>query len=208
MANDAEYGPRPAWDRVGRLFEDVGRVTLDVYSRNLTLWGTISQGLRTSKKYGGDELARDAGRVLAAALDNADDIWTAVTRPPERQEVATSLPTAFLFFGRGTGEPGTTPLAGPVWIRLGPSELAGLPGYAKISIDGPEKGIAPLKKRLQARRVEGQGYKIEDIAEIDPTAVEPAIEAASLVPGFYGGIVYLDDPVRPLANLRIVVQTP
>jgi hypothetical protein len=197
MANDEQYGPRPAWDRVGRFFEDVGRVSVEVYSRNLTLWGAVSQGLRSSDKYGADELARDTRKVLATALDNADDIWTTLTRPPERQEVATAMPTAFLYFGSATGGKGTAPIAGPVWIRLPPGELEGLSNQPQIKIDGPQAGIDALTARIRVTKVERQGYKIDDVAPM---------REKRLVPGFYGGIVYLTEPVRPLANLRIVVQ--
>jgi hypothetical protein len=200
MAEQNEPGPAQAWDRVGRWFEDMARVGEVVVKRNLKMWTTVSQNLRQRDKYGADEMARDAATVLGAMLDNLDDIWTSVTRPPEREEVAVNLPTVFLHYSLKPparhGDPPAYALTGPAWIRVPLIDLDGLADTAAIYLEDAA-GVAPLRRRLTGTKVARKGYKIEDT----DTGEE-------LTAGFYAGIVYVTDPVRPLASLRIVVQEP
>jgi hypothetical protein len=222
MAGDAQEGPEQfALDRVGRFFEDMAGVAQGVFSRNLKLWSTLSGNVR-KPDYGADAMAKDAGRAMAAAVDNLDDIWTSLTRVPERQQVAASLPTAFLYFGaqegaaRGggatraadaaaatagakrvaRGQEATHALADNAWVRVPPSDLANLPAQAEIDLSGAQRGVAALRKCLHAIK-KPRGYLIETYGVV------------RLTPGSYTGFVYLIDPrPRPLANLRIVVEKP
>jgi hypothetical protein len=222
MAGDAQEPPESlAWDRVGRFFEDMARVSQDVFNRNLKLWSTVSANVR-KPEYGVDAMAKDAGRAMATAIDNLDDIWTSVTRVPERQQVAAAMPTAFLYFGaqegasRGArakraaraagaegearrvagGEDATHALADNAWIRLPPSDLPNLPGEARIEFSGDEEGVKALRTCVRATK-KPRGYLIE------------TYDVVKLVPGSYTGFIYVADPrPRPLASLRIVVAEP
>ena len=195
MAEQEERGPSLAWDRVGRFFEDLVRAGEAVSKRNLALWSSVSQNIRTND-YGADHLARDTAKALAAALDNVDDIWTTLTRTPQRDEVAGALPDVFVYFALKEGAVRAHGLAGPVWIDLPPQEVEDLPDRAEVSVFGPEDGITALEKRFRVTRVVPRGYKVEAVQ----------LDGEQLTPGFYGGVVYLTDPVRPLASLRVVVE--
>jgi hypothetical protein len=197
MAGDAEQGPeRVAWDRLGRFFGDMAAVAQKVSSRNLTLWNTVSSNLR-SPGYSADAMASDAAKAMAVAIDNLDDLWTSLTRVPEREQVAVPLPTAFLYFALQDGEDGVYDLAESVWIRVAPTDLETLPRYATIGLDGPERGVQALKASLRATREATKGYRLE------------AYGVGKLEPGVYSGAVYLTDPrPRQLANLRVVVEGP
>jgi hypothetical protein len=193
MDGNAQQGP--AWDRVGQFFGDMAAVTQGIWNRNLRLWSTVSDNVRTQKKYGADEMANDAASAMTAAIDNIDDIWTFVSSVPQRQQVATAMPTAFVFLGETDGDGATHALADPVLIRVSPAELKQLPQRATIGLSGHDKGIRALKRCLRATRAESEGYQLETYGVVD------------LVPGTYGGVVYLTGPpVRPLADLRIVVE--
>jgi hypothetical protein len=216
MAGDAEEGPESvAWDRVGRFFEDMASVGQGVFNRNLKLWGTVSANLR-KPEYGTDAMAKDGRRAMATALDNLDDIWTSLTRVPERQQVAAALPTAFLYFGvqkgverdadmereeaealaRGEELDPLYALAETAWIRLAPAEIEGLPQEAKIDLSGEQAGAEALDGCLRATKKQ-RGYRLETYG------------VARLKPGSYTGFVYLAEPrPRALANLRIVVEEP
>ena len=107
MAEDEVREDDVAWDRVGQFLGDMASVAQSVWTRNITLWSSVSENIRT-KEYGADAMAKDAAKAMAAAFDNVDDIWSAISRPPERQRVATAIPTAFLYFrwqeGAGPGQ--------------------------------------------------------------------------------------------------------
>jgi hypothetical protein len=216
MAGDADEGPESvAWDRVGRFFEDMARLGQGVYNRNLKLWSTVSANVRKAD-YGTDAMAKDAGRAMAAALDNLDDIWTSLTRVPEREQVAAALPTAFLYFGLQEGVERAADVEGDkkeaaaegaeldplyalaetVWIRLAPAEIEGLSRRATIELSGEETGVKALDGCLRATKT-SRGYRLETYG------------VARLKPGSYTGFVYAAEPrPRPLANLRIVVEKP
>jgi hypothetical protein len=194
MAGDAEQGPEQlAWDRVGQFLGDMASVAQQVWNRNLTLWNTVSNNVR-KQDYGADAMASDAANALAVASDNLDDIWTFLTRVPERERVATALPTAFLYFALEEGE-ARHALAESVWIRVAPTELADLPDVATIGVYGPQEGVEALESCLRATRKAAKGYLLE------------AYDVEDLTPGAYSGAVYITDPrPRELANLRIVVE--
>jgi hypothetical protein len=183
-----------ALDRVGLFFGDVARVTQAVWERNLTLWSTVSSRVRQEKKYGADELANDTGQAMVTAIDNLEDIWTFWTRIPQREQVATSVPTAFLYFQARDDAEAPYALSDSVLIRVPPGELKALPDRAEIDLSGPEKGLPNMRKCLRVTR-QPTGYLLE-----------PA-DIGRLTPGVYGGVVYVPGlHPRLLATLRIVVE--
>jgi hypothetical protein len=195
MAGKAEQAPEAAaLDRVGQFFGDMAAVAQKVWDRNLTLWSTVSNNVR-SATYGADAMANDAAKTMAVAIDNLDDIWTFLTRVPEREHVAAPLPTAFLFFALQPGTDDQHTLAETVWIRLAPAELEQLPQQATIGFSGPQRGADALERCLRATLVPSRGYRLE------------TYDVVKLVPGVYSGLVYVGGlHPRPLANLRVVVE--
>jgi hypothetical protein len=183
-----------ALDRVGQFFGDMATVTQSVWERNLTLWSTVSSRVREEKKYGADELADDAAQAMVTAIDNLDDIWTFWRRVPEREQVATSVPTAFLYFEAQDAPKAGHALSDVVLIRVPPAELKDLPDPAKIDVSGPATGLAKMRKSLRATR-QPTGYRLE------------SADVRGLTPGVYGGVVYVPGlHPRLLATLRIVVE--
>jgi hypothetical protein len=187
-----------AWDRVGRFFEDMGSVTQDVFRRNLELWRTVAGNMREDR-YTADAMANDAARAMTTAIDNLDDVWTFWTRSPEREQVAGSLPTAVLYFP-STGEQlegATHSPPAPVRIAVPFKDDEQLPDQAEIALGGATQAdAAKVRGVLAARRGRGPSYLLEPY------------NVGKLVPGVYDGVVYLTQPFRPLANLRVVVQDP
>jgi hypothetical protein len=196
MANDRDQNREQtaALDRVGLFFGDMANVTQAVWERNLKLWSTVSSRVRAEKKYGADELANDAAQAMVTAIDNLDDIWTFWTRVPEREQVATNVPTAFLYFEAPEDPEGTHALSDAVLIRVAPAELKDLPDRAEIALSGPEEGLPKMYECLRVTR-QPTGYLLE-----------PA-DIGRLTPGVYGGVVYVPGlHPRLLATLRIVVE--
>jgi hypothetical protein len=194
MADDAKQRPDDlAWDRAGRFFEDMGSVAQGIWNRNLGLWSGVSQNVRGARKYGADEMAGDAAKALAAAMDNLDDIWTAATRMPERLRVAAPVPSAFLLFalkedGRGHA------LAETVSIRVPAGELENMDD-ARIALFGPPEGVEVLANSLRVTREPGKGYLLQAAGEVPQ------------VPGTYNGAVYVGGThPRALADLHVVVE--
>lgn len=199
MADDKLPDEAVAWDRVGQFLGDMAAVAQSVWNRNLTVWSGISDNIRT-KEYDANAMAKDAAKAMAAGFDNFDDIWSAITRPPERQRVATAIPTAFLYFrwqeGAGPGKQGAGhSLVDPVWLLVPPQELTDLPKDAEIELYGPEDGVAALRDNLRAQKQVPRGY------------VLGAADTKALEPGTYSGAVYVTKASpRVLANLRVVVE--
>jgi hypothetical protein len=199
MAEDKIRDEDVAWDRVGQFLGDMASVAQSVWNRNITLWSTVSDNIRT-KEYDTNAMTKDASRAMAAAFDNFDDIWSAITRPPERQSVATAIPTAFLYFrwqeGAGPGKTGAGhSLVDPVWLLVPPQELTDLPKEAEIELYGPEDGVEALRENLSAQKQASRGYVLE------------AVATKVLDPGTYSGAVYVTKgSPRVLANLRVVVE--
>jgi hypothetical protein len=209
MADETDQRTEPAaWDRVGRFLEDIGQVTQDVFRRNLELWRAVATGMREDR-YTADAMARDAARAMTAAIDNVGDVWELWTRPSEREQVAGDVPSAVLYYQSigllGTALPRTEELpAGPTHSPPDPVRIAvpfrddrQLPEEAEIALGGPTaEAAAKLRRTLAARRTPGPSYLLEphDVGELDP--------------GVYDGVVYLTQPFRALANLRVVVQDP
>lgn len=187
--NDKEFSQATAWDRVGQFLQDSAAVGLSIAQRNQDLWTRVSTNLR-SNQYKPESMTADAAAMMTTALDNLDDMWQLLTRPPERERVATPLPTVFLRFEETDG---VWSNPDPVWIRVPFWDRANLPRTADIHLDGPKGAVTKLASSLKAGLV-GNAYRLE------------VADARDLTPGVYVGIVALDD--RPLANLRIVVKAP
>jgi hypothetical protein len=186
-----------AWDQVGRFMEGSGEVGQRLVQRNLDLWRTVAESLR-AERYTADRLADDAAYAFGTAVANLGDLWTLVTRPPQGERGPGAVPTAFLFFDRRDAH--TFALLDPVSIPVAPPVEGQLPQRAEIALSGSsEKGSAALRGVLVAHLDEtGGGYVLE-------TQAEPSTD---LLAGVYDGFVYITDPPRPLANLRIVVEGP
>jgi hypothetical protein len=189
--NEGEaQSPEVAWDRVGKVLGDMASVAESVWKRNLTVWNTVSQNIR-KENYGANEMAKDTATAMAAALDNVDDIWSSLTRPPETELVARPVPTAFLYFAWQDAD-GYSP-AEPVWILVPRRELDGLPkDAAVIELHAPEG----VQNALRVRQEAPKGYVVE------------SANLGGLEPGTYSGAVYVATDRRPrvLANLRVVVE--
>ena len=204
MADDKLHDEDVAWDRVGQFLGDMASVAQSVWNRNITLWSTISDNIR-SENYDAGAMAKDASKAMAAAFDNLDDVWSVITRPPEPQRVATAVPTAFLYFrwqegvgpqkkdASGKHDAGHA-LVDPVWLRVPPQELTDLPKEAEIELYGPADGVKKLQDNLSAQK-QPRGYLLQ------------AVDVRELKPGTYSGAVYVTKASpRVLANLRVVVE--
>jgi hypothetical protein len=196
MASDKQQPDQATWDRVGWFLEDIGIVAQSILRRNLNLWNGVSQNLR-QQPYTADALADDAARAIAAGLGNIDDVWSLWTRTPQRERVATGLPTAFLFFPRRALDASTHSPPDPVVIRVPFEDVDDLPQQAEIALGGqPEDGAQLLRDRLTARLQSDRTYLLE------------SFNVKGLKAGVYDGAVYITDPPRALTNLRAVVQGP
>jgi hypothetical protein len=203
MADDRFHDDDVVWDRVGQFLGDMASVAQTVWNRNITLWSSISDNIRTG--YDTKGIAKDASRAMAAAFDNLDDVWSAIIRPPERQDVATAVPTAFLYFrwqeGVGPREKGAPAkkdaghaLVDPVLLLVPPQELTDLPKEAEIELYGPADGVKRLQDDLSAQK-QSRGYLLQ------------AVDVRELRHGTYSGAVYVTKASpRVLANLRVVVE--
>jgi hypothetical protein len=182
-------GEPPAWDRVGQFLQDVAAVTGAIAERNKDLWTQVSDRLRADA-YPADAMSTDAARAMTTALSNLEDVWTLLTRPPERERVATTLPTAFLVFHYLEGH---WSVVDPVWIRPSYWERDELPDRADIYVHGDDAGARAVGECLRAdRRDKAYLLGVADVGD--------------LVPGVYTGIVAIGE--RPLADLRIFVAKP
>jgi len=212
MTENAQSKESLAWDRVGQFLDNTGTLGWRVWRRTLDVWGNVADHMSTGR-YTADAMAADTAAVMVAMQTNVEDVWTTMTRPPERQRYVHTLPTAFLFFDRPNENEETHTLLDPVIIPVAPGDDRPLPETALIALDGtssetgkdPEKtsevGVNALLSRLKARRDDHRRYVLE--------TVEPAGKTASgLVGGVYDGLVYLKDPPLPLANLRVIVEGP
>jgi len=197
MGTDDERRDGPAaWDRIGWMLEDIGGLATNMSNRNLALWNAVSVNLRRAD-YTADAMARDTARAMTTALDNMDDIWSFLSRLPQRDRVATGLPTAFLLIRWAQDGPRTYMLPDPVSIIVPGGKTAELPDRAEIGLTGPDEEKArTVRERLRASREDRPAYRLE------------ASDVQGLSPGMYDGLVYLKDPPRALASLRVVVESP
>ena len=185
---DDQRPPEPAaWDRVGQFLQDMATVGERIAKRNTDLWTGVSANLR-GERYPADTLATDTARAMGAAMENLEDLWTLLTRPPERDRVATVIPTVFLRFSCTQG---AWNVQDPVWIRVPFWSRDDLPREATVHLAGDAGGVERLRAALRVNLVESS-YLLE-VADV-----------RDLVAGIYVGLVAADD--RPLANLRIVVE--
>ena len=185
--NDNEFSQATAWDRVGQFLQDSAAVGLSIAQRNQDLWTRVSNNLR-GNQYKPESMTGDAAAAMSTALDNLDDMWQLLTRPPDRERVATTLPTVFLRFQKTDGIWNNPD---PVWVRVPFWDRANLPRTADIHLDGAKAAVKKLTSSLRASLV-GNSYRLE------------VADARDLTPGVYVGIVAIGD--RPLASLRIVVE--
>lgn len=185
--NDEQFSEPRAWDRVGQFLQDGAAVGLSIAQRNQELWIRVSNNLR-SDRYKPESMTSDAAAAMTTAMDNLDDVWQLVTRPPDRERVATTLPTVFLRFQKIKGVWNNPD---PVWIRVPYWDRANLPSTADIHLDGAKAAAKKLTASLKAS-LSGSSYRLE------------VADARDLTPGVYVGIVAIGD--RPLASLRVVVE--
>jgi hypothetical protein len=200
------------WDRVGQYLQGSGLVGQRIADRNLRLWNQVSAHLR-SGRYTSDMFLGDAASAVDLAMVSAADVWSGLTRPPERERVAVPMPSAFLFFDRLDAR--THVLVDPTLVRVPVSDERPLPHEAAIVLSGgppvrqASEEVDPAKKRLDpAEKL--RSYLVALLAgpgvyRIDVISREPVVE---LVPGAYDGLVYITDPPYALANLRVVVEGP
>jgi hypothetical protein len=177
----------PPWDRVGYFLQEFGAVTSAMAQRNTKLWTQVAQRLRDDA-YPADQMTTDAAKAMATAMDNLEDVWTLLTRPPARERVATPLPTAFLLFTYVDGE---WSLVDPVWIPTPYWDRDKLQQEAEIHLDGEGDHVDALRAALRAE-LKGKSYLL-GVADV-----------RDLRPGLYTGIVAIGE--RPLADLRIAVS--
>jgi hypothetical protein len=192
-----EHSDEPAaWDRVGWLLQDLGGMATNMSNRNLALWNAVSENLQRGD-YTADAMANDTARAMTTALDNMDDVWTFLTRLPQRDRVAAGLPTAFLLIRWAQEDGAAYMLPDPVSIVVPGAKTADLPVQAEIGLTGPDERQAKIvRERLRATRESRPAYRVE------------ARDVQDLSPGMYEGLVYLKDPPQALASLRVVVETP
>ena len=178
-----------AWDRVGQFFQDMSDVGARIAERNLDVWKQTSGRMR-DERYTADAMTTDAAAAFNAAIENLEEVWTFLTRPPEPQRVATPLPTAFLSFSGENGEP-----SDPVWIRVPLAERKEpLPDHADVYLEGDEERVRAIRECISVERKSDRAYLLEGAA------------SKELPKGLYVGLISIASPPRPLANLRIVVQ--
>jgi hypothetical protein len=195
----AHETPEPMpWDRLGAALGDIATVGRNMADRNLRLWSTISQDLR-EKPYTADKLTNDLALGLEAAMSNVQDAWESLMRPPERERVADTLPSAFLVFppARRDGNRVMWDHVDPVWLRVTGARSTTLPKTAQVELGGGDRaGAAALRGCLSATLgPSGQAYLLE------------VTSPRNLRPGVYSGSVYINNPnARPIANLRVIVE--
>lgn len=228
MTDDKRKPPEPTpWDRLGMVLGDLAVAGKNMADRNLTLWSSVSQNLRKDS-YTADDWTTDAARAMTTAMVNVQEAWETVVRPPERELVAFTLPTAFLILTPRELDDGSIRYnpVDPVWLRVRGAEGDDLPPEAEIKITGDEAGVAALQQRLRTERgTSRRAYLLEvsnpedpkreprqssdvesDAGSEEPQTGRPEPDVLKLVPGVYGGTVYIKKPVRPIANLRIIVE--
>jgi hypothetical protein len=185
-------GPPLELDRIGLFLQGTAAVAAQIAQRNADLWTEVSGHVR-GNEYSADDMTTDTAKAMSTAMDNLDDMWMLLTRPPEREMVAGVLPTVFLRFTRTRGE---WSAAAPVWIRVPYWLKDNLLDEADVHIGGADSaGASALQQRLSVR-LEGKSYLLYVVKE---DANPPPLRN-----GVYDGIVALGN--TPLASLRIVVS--
>jgi hypothetical protein len=189
------------WDRLGMFLGDLAAAGMNMTDRNLKLWSSVSQHLR-QRPYKADDWAEDAARGMEAAMANVQEAWEAVVRAPERERVADTLPTAFVLFTPRVRDDGSIHWdpTDPVWMRLRGANLDQLPESAEIELSGDDPAsVEALRQCLSTKFGPSRQAYLLQIGAV------PEL----LYPGVYGGSVYVRQPnVRPIANLRIIVEKP
>ncbi len=184
--NDNDAAPPLAWDRIGQFFQDLAYVGQEISDRNTKVWNGVSRNLRGGE-YTANSMTSDAARAMTAAMQNLDDLWQVLIRPPERELVATVVPTVFLRFMKVRGK---WSMQDPVWIRTPFPDRKNLPA-ARVYLDGPAAGVKALQAGIRVT-LKDNLYCVE-VANL-----------RGLVGGFYEGVITAGD--RLLANLRVVAE--
>jgi len=211
--DEAQRALAANWDRVGRYLQNGGDIGAKIVRRNLDAWSGVSRKLNRSG-YDRHDLVTDAMNLLVTATRNAEDIWRGMIAPARYDNVATPVPTVFLFFRRN--QDGTHELADPVLIPARGAADRALPDEAEIALSGTAvkqehdaapaaaadddaRGVEALRHVLSVRAAAGQPgvFLVEAVAN----------PAHNLVGGTYGGFVYIGgEHPCPLADLRIIVE--
>jgi hypothetical protein len=180
MTDDQPKNPPPpepmAWDRLGMFLGDMAAAGKNMTDRNLKLWSTVSQNL-SKPPYTMDKWSSDAALGVQAAMSNVQDAWEFMTRAPERERVADTLPTA--------------------WMRVPMAVVDKLPDSAEIELTGSDPaGVTELKRSLRTTLGPSRQAYLLEVTNVN-----------QLKPGVYSGSVYVKTPsVRPIANLRVIVE--
>jgi hypothetical protein len=186
------------WDHIGQFLEFTAAVGGRIANRNLVAWRQVAERLR-SGEYNRERLAADAVTLVGLARTNVRDLWSSFTDPPERERVAGTVPTVFLFFARQDKD--THDLVDPVLIRIpaGASQHE-LPPRAYVALSGGDgKEQSDRVSGVLSARLQDDGMYLLDSVFGKDTKLDP---------GVYDGLVYITDPPYALASIRVVVEGP
>ena len=212
--SEQQQARQAAWNRVGQYLESAAALGQTMSARNFELWKAVARDL-TEDPYSADTLATSTGRVVIAAQQTFEDVWAALSTPPDTRASAQQLPTTFLYYDLREATT-KAPLQSPVYIRV-PSGHADVPPTARFALSGTaapgagagsapgadptQDGVAALYDRLQARLTDDkQAYLL--------STVEPPNATTRLVPGVYEGMIFVANPALALASIRVVIDGP
>ena len=199
--NDAPTPEPMPWDRLGLFWEDLFTVGRTMAQRNLDVWSSMAQNLRKDT-YKADDMSTDAAKAMSSAMANVQDLWDLWIRFPERERVATTLPTAFLLFQQNViGDKVLWSCEEPVWLRLPSSSVEQYPPHPEIELTGPDPQVAEALKACLGTELgpSRQAYRlyVKDLKS----------HRLLFKPGIYSGSIYVKQPTPCLvANLRIVLE--
>ena len=190
------------WDRIGEFLRQAGDAGQSIAQRHLDVWKDVSKGLQ-DPEYGADDWARTNARMMATAIDDAQDVWRVWT-PPDPRPVAGGIPSVFLFFEveekKGQGE---DTLPSVQWIAA-PESVTSPPPRARVALyGGPDKKAAEAVSDA-IKVVRGGNDKHKYCVQCQaPSPGKPRLK-----PGTYVGLIYLrlEQSDVPLADLRVVVR--
>jgi hypothetical protein len=195
MAADEDQPDEPTGiDQIGRGVQEMADLGLRMTERNVELWRSVADHVQGGERYTADQMAGDTAAALSTAMQNMQDTWSFLSRMPGQTVAAAPLPTVFLLLE--ISEPFSVPE--PVWVRVPFEPREKLPETAEIELSGPDDELAQeLRGRLDAQLGDsGRSYAVR------------YQHRDGLKAGVYTGMVYLDKPVVPLADLRIVIREP
>jgi hypothetical protein len=199
MSKNKEYSR--AWDRVGRAMQTAGEMSDVVVRRNIEVWSTVAENLRTKDRYTAEDWAQDAASGVSALVDNARDIWTVLRALPSSANAVAPLPTVCLFFEPNPEEkPGT---ADRTYVLTAQPEIP-ISGrvhsdrpqvYTHLTGDDPDT-IDELRRHIWPEYAED--YRLVIVPRGRP----------KLKPGIYQGLMQVNFNERPapIALLWIIVS--